>query len=73
MRGYIGIRRASYLEVHVPISTDEETLVLQSPLQPDVDGLSGELLQERLRVDWVDLGAPISLEYLLKTSYAPTT
>lgn len=64
VKGYIEIRRASYLEVHVAISTDKETLVLQPPLQPDVDGLSGELLQERLGVDWVDLGAPFSPEYL---------
>jgi hypothetical protein len=66
VKGYNTIQRASYLEVHVAISAHEETLVLQPPFQADVDGLAGKLLQERLGVHWIDLGAPISLEYLLE-------
>lgn len=45
----------TYLEVHVAIRADEETLVLQTPLEADVYRLAGELLHERLRVDGVDL------------------
>src|SRR5712671_1226195 len=39
------------LKVHVGVGADEETLVLESPLETNKHRLPGQLLQERL---WVD-------------------
>jgi hypothetical protein len=56
-------RRLTHLQVHVPIGTDQVTLVLQPPLELCPDLFAGEVLEERFRVDglveggqWVEFG-----------------
>jgi hypothetical protein len=48
-------KTVSYLQVHVGIDRDQETLVLLSPLQLDQDGLSCEIVKEGLGVDGYEL------------------
>ena len=44
------------LKVHVAVRADQEPLVFEPPLETNIHGLPGELLQERLWVDRCDLG-----------------
>lgn len=48
-------RTVGYLQVHVGIDRDQESLVLLSPLQLDQDCLSCEIVEEWLRVDGYEL------------------
>ena len=45
----------TYLKVHVPIRAHKEALVLETPLEPNIHRLTSQLLDERLRVDRIDL------------------
>ena len=43
------------LQVHVAICADEEALVFHAPLEAHQHGLARLQLQERFRVDWLEL------------------
>lgn len=54
----IYIRRtvlATDLQVHISVGAHKEALVLETPLEPHIDRLASQLLDERFRVDGVDL------------------
>ena len=51
-----------YLKVHIRVGSDEESAVLESPLQLDSDHFAREFLQERTWVYGCDLHHGVSLD-----------
>lgn len=68
------------LEVHISVGANQEPLIFQPPFELDIDRLSCQFLNKRLRVDWIDLDVPKIVEldenleridaYILKTLWS---
>lgn len=46
---------STHLKVHVPVRAHKEALVLETPFEPNIHRLTSQLLDERLRIDRIDL------------------
>lgn len=51
----------THLQVHVPVGRDKVALVLETPLETNIDRLAGELLQKRLGIHGLRDGDQLAL------------
>ena len=54
----------THLQVHVVIHGYEESLVIQSPFEPDLYCFTREIVEERARIHWLDLERCVNMRNL---------